>query len=47
MSNQLNRITEIVQELKAGRINAALIIEDTVAKGFLASNPDLEVQRGS
>lgn len=37
----LNRITEIVQELKVGRINAALI-EDTVAKGFLTSNPDLE-----
>lgn len=36
----LNRINEIVQELKSGRINAA-IIEDTVAKGFLANNPEL------
>jgi len=38
---QLNRISEMVQELKAGRVNA-LIMEDTVAKGFIASNPDLE-----
>ena len=37
----LNRINEIVQELKSGRINAA-IIEDTVAAGFLANNPDLK-----
>lgn len=37
----LNRINEIVQELKAGRIDAA-IMEDTVAEGFIASNPDLE-----
>lgn len=37
----LNRINEIIQELKSGRIDAA-IIEDTVANGFLASNPDLE-----
>lgn len=37
---QLNRINEIVQELKAGRIDAA-IMEDTVAQGFTASNPDL------
>lgn len=37
----LNRINEIVQELKSGRIDAA-IIEDTVAEGFLANNPDLE-----
>ena len=36
----LNRITEIVQELKSGRIGAA-IIEDTVAKGHLEANPDL------
>jgi arginine/lysine/histidine transporter system substrate-binding protein len=36
----LNRINEIVQELKSGRVNAA-IIEDTVAAGFLANNPDL------
>ncbi|MCU0565932.1 MAG: transporter substrate-binding domain-containing protein [Oculatellaceae cyanobacterium Prado106] len=37
----LNRINEIVQELKSGRIDAA-IIEDTVAAGYIASNPDLE-----
>ncbi|MBW4467680.1 MAG: transporter substrate-binding domain-containing protein [Pegethrix bostrychoides GSE-TBD4-15B] len=37
----LNRISEMVQELKAGRVEA-LIMEDTVAKGFIASNPDLE-----
>lgn len=37
----LNRISEMVQELKAGRVNA-LIMEDTVAKGFIESNPDLE-----
>lgn len=37
----LNRINEIVQELKSGRIDAA-IIEDTVAEGFLANNSDLE-----
>ncbi|PSB11438.1 ABC transporter substrate-binding protein [filamentous cyanobacterium CCP1] len=37
----LNRITEMIQELKAGRIDA-IIMEDTVAEGFLASNPDLE-----
>ncbi|HEY9738728.1 MAG TPA: transporter substrate-binding domain-containing protein [Trichocoleus sp.] len=36
----LNRINEIVQELKSGRIDAA-IIEDTVAQGFLQANPDL------
>lgn len=36
----LNRINEIIQELKAGRIDAA-IIEDTVAKGYTGSNPDL------
>lgn len=37
----LNRINEIVQELKAGRVDAA-IIEDTVAAGYIESNPDLE-----
>lgn len=36
----LNRINEIIQELKAGRIDAA-VIEDTVAKGYTGSNPDL------
>lgn len=38
---QLNRVPEIVQELKAGRVDAA-IVEDTVARGFTGSNPDLE-----
>jgi arginine/lysine/histidine transporter system substrate-binding protein len=38
----LNRINEIIQELKSGRIEAA-IIEDTVATGFLANNPDLKM----
>jgi polar amino acid transport system substrate-binding protein len=36
----LNRINEIIQELKSGRIDAA-IIEDTVIRGFLGANPDL------
>jgi ABC-type amino acid transport substrate-binding protein len=37
----LNKIGEIIQEIKSGRIDAA-IIEDTVAKGYVASNPELE-----
>lgn len=37
----LNRINEIIQELKAGRIDAA-IVEDTVATGYIEANPDLE-----
>ncbi len=37
----LNKTAEIIQEVKAGRIQAA-IIEDTIAKGFIANNPDLE-----
>ncbi|NJR63249.1 MAG: transporter substrate-binding domain-containing protein [Cyanobacteria bacterium CRU_2_1] len=37
----LNRINEMIQELKAGRVDA-LIVEDTVAKGYTESNPDLE-----
>ncbi|KEO85282.1 transporter substrate-binding domain-containing protein [Tumebacillus flagellatus] len=37
----LNKIGDIIQELKAGRIDAA-IIEDTVAKGYTAANTDLE-----
>jgi len=37
----LNRVNEIIQELKAGRIQAA-IVEDTIAKGYSASNTDLE-----
>ncbi len=35
-----NKISELVQELKAGRIDAA-IIEDTVAKGYIQNNEDL------
>ncbi|MBD2461587.1 transporter substrate-binding domain-containing protein [Oscillatoria sp. FACHB-1407] len=37
----LNRINEIIQELKAGRIDAA-IVENTVAQGYIEANPDLE-----
>jgi polar amino acid transport system substrate-binding protein len=37
----LNKTSEIIQEVKANRIDAA-IIEDTIASGFVASNPDLE-----
>jgi arginine/lysine/histidine transporter system substrate-binding protein len=36
-----NRIPELIQEIKAGRMDAA-IIEDTVAAGYLAENPDVE-----
>jgi arginine/lysine/histidine transporter system substrate-binding protein len=35
-----NRIPELVQEIMAGRMDAA-IIEDTVAKGYLEKNPEL------
>ncbi|HYK72050.1 MAG TPA: transporter substrate-binding domain-containing protein [Pseudoneobacillus sp.] len=35
-----NRIPELIQEIKAGRFDAA-IIEDTVAKGFFKNNTDL------
>ncbi len=38
---QLNRTAEIIQEVKAGRVDAA-IIENTIATGFVAGNPDLE-----
>ncbi|NJO77743.1 MAG: transporter substrate-binding domain-containing protein [Cyanobacteria bacterium RM1_2_2] len=38
----LNRISEMIQELKSGRVEA-LIVEDTVAKGYVESNPDLEL----
>lgn len=41
--SSLNKTSEIIQEIKANRINAA-IIEDTIAKGFIANNPDLEFQ---
>ena len=37
----LNKTSEIVQEVKAKRVNGA-IIEDTIAKGFIDNNPDLE-----
>lgn len=37
----LNKIPEIIQEIKAKRLDAA-IIEDTVAKGFRDGNPDLD-----
>ncbi|MBD1928585.1 ABC transporter substrate-binding protein/permease [Trichocoleus sp. FACHB-90] len=37
----LNKTGEIIQEVKSNRIDAA-IIEDTIAKGFIANNPDLE-----
>ncbi|OKH23992.1 ABC transporter substrate-binding protein/permease [Chroogloeocystis siderophila] len=37
----LNRTGEIIQEVKARRVDAA-IIEDTIATGFVANNPDLE-----
>lgn len=36
-----NRVSELIQEIKAGRLDAA-IVEDTVAKGYIANNPDLE-----
>ena len=35
-----NKVSELVQELKAGRLDAA-IVEDTVAKGYVDSDPDL------
>ncbi|MFD2613089.1 transporter substrate-binding domain-containing protein [Paenibacillus gansuensis] len=37
----LGKIPEIIQEIKAGRLDAA-IIEDTVAKGYAEANDDLE-----
>ncbi|MEO0984824.1 MAG: transporter substrate-binding domain-containing protein [Cyanobacteria bacterium J06639_14] len=36
-----NKISELVQEIKAGRLDAA-IVEDTVAKGYVQNNEDLE-----
>jgi polar amino acid transport system substrate-binding protein len=38
---QLNKIGDLIEEIKSGRIDAA-IIEDTVAKGYVQSNPDLQ-----
>ncbi|MFD2371168.1 transporter substrate-binding domain-containing protein [Brevibacillus sp. GCM10020057] len=37
----LNKVGEIIEEVKTGRVDAA-IIEDTVAKGFVESNPGLQ-----
>jgi His/Glu/Gln/Arg/opine family amino acid ABC transporter permease subunit len=37
---QLNKVQDIIQEMKSGRIDAA-IIEDTVARGFVQANPEL------
>ncbi len=37
----LNKSAEIIQEIKTNRIQAG-IFSDTVAKGFIANNPDLE-----
>ncbi|UII54766.1 transporter substrate-binding domain-containing protein [Cytobacillus spongiae] len=36
-----NRIPELIQEIKSGRFDAA-IIEDTVAKGYFKNNEDIE-----
>ncbi|MDZ7957983.1 MAG: ABC transporter permease subunit [Aulosira sp. DedQUE10] len=38
---QLNKVPEVIQEIKSGRIDAA-IVEDTVARGFAQANPELE-----
>ncbi|EKF06208.1 ABC transporter permease subunit [Tolypothrix sp. PCC 7601] len=38
---QLNKVPEAIQEIKSGRIDAA-IVEDTVARGFAQANPELE-----
>jgi ABC-type amino acid transport substrate-binding protein len=40
---KLNRIPEIIQELKSNRIDAA-IIEDAVVQGYAKNNPDLKFQ---
>ncbi|KQL44241.1 ABC transporter substrate-binding protein [Brevibacillus choshinensis] len=37
----LNKTGEIIEEVKTGRVDAA-ILEDTVAKGFVESNPGLQ-----
>ena len=37
----LNKTGDLVQEVKARRIDAA-VIEDTIARGFIANNPDLQ-----
>ncbi|MEM9543519.1 MAG: transporter substrate-binding domain-containing protein [Cyanobacteria bacterium P01_E01_bin.42] len=35
-----NKVSDLIQEVKAGRIDA-VILEDTVAKGYINTNPDL------
>ncbi|MEJ8544466.1 transporter substrate-binding domain-containing protein [Brevibacillus borstelensis] len=37
----LNKTGEIVEEVKTGRVDAA-ILEDTVAKGYVEANPELQ-----
>src|SRR5579875_2198861 len=37
----LDQVPSVIEELKTGRIDAA-ILENTVAKGFLQNNPDLD-----
>ena len=39
---QLNKVPEIIQEIKSGRIDAA-IIEDNVARGSIQVNPSLQL----
>ncbi|MEM9164568.1 MAG: transporter substrate-binding domain-containing protein, partial [Cyanobacteria bacterium P01_F01_bin.4] len=36
-----NKVSELIQEVKAGRLDAA-ILEDTVAKGYVLNNEDIE-----
>lgn len=36
-----NKVSELIQEVKAGRLDAA-IVEDAVAKGYVQNNEDLE-----
>ncbi|GAA4716059.1 transporter substrate-binding domain-containing protein [Brevibacillus fulvus] len=36
----LNKVPEMIQEVKTGRVDAA-VIENTVAKGFVEQNPEL------
>lgn len=38
-----NKVSELVQEIKAGRLDAA-IVEDTVAKGYVQNNDDLQFE---
>jgi polar amino acid transport system substrate-binding protein len=41
MPVSLNKVPDIIQELKAGRLDAALV-ESTIGKGYVANNPDLQ-----